>query len=556
MPTSLSLDLNSLLETSKFISSSLDIDVILSHILRTVMGKFLLTKAAVMLAEKPVNEKKTFSLAASRGLANAPKQFASPDDLAKTHDLELLIPIHSSSRLLGYLALGKKSNRTPFSESEKNFCESIASLAASALENALSLIEMRTLNKTLDLTVQKLITLFELSNEYRLDLSREDTLRILTHSIAGHMLVRRYLVALIHESKKVVTEFTRGVEKATLSEGQKFQFDLTQAVKETAPTEIQHESYPSLYLAGLEWIIPLRVNDKTIGVFCCGERIGKQPFSGADIDFMSLAAAQAANALEQARLFTEILDKQAIEKEMQVAQEIQTALLPKSLPKDRCIDVAAKNIPSKQVGGDYYDIIKLDSEHFFFGIADVTGKGTPAALLMANLQASIKAYMTAYSGENFDLSSIVGKINNIIYDNTPSDKFITFFCGILNTTTKKFVSVNAGHNPPYILRKNGDLETLTLGGVILGVISTLMPYETETTQLETGDILFMFTDGITEAMDEARAQFGEARVEAFLKELQPKSSAEILNAVVVAASEFQPVGQQYDDITAICVKLC
>lgn len=548
------LDLNSLLETSKVLVASTDVDQMLSHVLRTVMGKYVLSRAAISIIERQ-GESEYYTLAKYRGLPSPPKQFKNLSAFMEANQFEQCVPLVSQTRRIGCLLLGKKITNTPYTNAEIAFLESLAALTASALESAFTLQEMKQLNRNLDQTVQKLKTLFELTNSYTVGLSRDEILKIFSHSVSGQMLICTYMVVMRGESGKPITELSLGIEVQNLSQGQQFQNELEKAFQVQKPMKVMPDDYPMLYLSGLHYIVPMRNNDKTIGLFLCGERVTKQPFSETDLDFISLAAAQAANALEQARLFKETLEMQAMEKEMQVAKEIQAALLPKTLPVLSGIELAARNIPTKQVGGDYYDIMMLDEKHLFLGIADVTGKGTPAALLMANLQASIKAYMTAFNPETFDLSKVVGKINNIIYENTPADKFITFFCAVMNLQTRTMISINAGHNPPYLLKKSGAIQRLTKGGVILGVISTLMPYEVETTVLESGDTLLLFTDGVTESMNQKREEFGEERLEAILKAHADKPASSLIEKIIEETARFQPMSEQHDDITLVCMKI-
>lgn len=549
-----SLDLNALLETSKALVAFAEPEEMLAHVLRTVMGKFLVSRAAICLIETQ-GETQRFLVIKSRGLASAPKQFEDLCAFMRDHQLARCVPLVSPSRRLGYLLLGKKLTEQPYNEDDVAFLESLAALAASALESAMTIEEIKRLNRNLDQTVQKLRTLLELTNSYHVGLSRDEILKIFSRSVLGQLLIRSYLVILRGESGKPVTELSGGVELQSLARAQQIQSELEKALQTTAPTKVSNDEFPSLYWAGLRYVVPMRSNDKTLGAFIAGERANKQPFAETDLEFISLAAAQAANALEQARLFNETLEIQAMEKEMQVAKEIQAALLPKALPTASGVELAAQNIPAKQVGGDYYDAMRLDDKRLFLAIADVTGKGAPAALLMANLQASIKAYLTAFNPDTFDLAKVIGKINNIIYENTPSDKFITFFAAILNLETRQLLSVNAGHNPPILLKASGEVKRLSKGGVILGVISTLAPYDDEITQLDSGDVLLLFTDGVTEAMNERREEFGEDRLLTLLKAKRDQSAAAIVAAIVAEAERFQPNGERQDDITLVCLKL-
>ncbi|MFN3385782.1 MAG: SpoIIE family protein phosphatase [Candidatus Thermochlorobacter sp.] len=542
------LDLNSLLETSQILNSSDELEFILSHILRTVMGKLLLTRACIITESYQENLEKVYRLEQARGLTDAPHTFSDKDAFAAQFHLTLF-PIISTKREIGYLGLGEKLNKTPFSSTEQKFIESLVSLAATAIENAYTLLELRQQRRSLDQSVQKLRTLLELAKEYNVAMSREEILRLMLRSIAGQMFIKSCAV-YAKQGSTIHVEAYQGFDTPPLA-----QADLQRLFDINAPVKLQREIYPELYAADVRVAVPLRTGEETLGLLLTSARYSGTSFSDPDLNFMALAASQAANALEQRRLFEETLKKQAIEKEMQVAREIQAALLPKALPVGSSYEVAAVNIPTLQVGGDYYDVMRLDDEHLFVAIADVTGKGMPAALLMANLQASFKAYLLSYQPATFDLAKVVGKINTIMYENTPDDKFVTCFCGILNLKTREFVSVNAGHNPPYLIHADGSFNTLKKGGIILGVIPTLSPYQTERHTLQSGDVLFLYTDGITEAMDSARREFGEARLEALLTAHRNDSASCILQSIIQELQAFQPEGQQYDDITAVCLKI-
>ncbi len=540
-------DLNSLLETSKILNSSDELGFILSHILRTVMGKLLLTRACIISESYQENLEKIYHVELARGLVDAPETFHDKDAFAEQFRLTLF-PIISPKREIGYLGLGEKLSKTPFSEAEKKFIESLVSLAATAIENAYTLLELRRQSRSLDQSVQKLRTLLELAKEYNVSMSRTDILRLLLRSVAGQMLIKSCIV-YVRQNGEIRAEVCQGLDVPPLPKT-----ELQLLFKESAPVKLQRQCYPELYDAEMRVAIPLRAGEDTFGVLLTSARYSETMFSSSDLDFMALAASQAANALEQQRLFEEMLKKQAIEKELQLAREIQAALLPQKLPVISNYEIAAINIPTLQVGGDYYDVMRLDDEHLFIAIADVTGKGIPAALLMANLQASIKAYLLSYHPKTFDLSKVVGKINTIMYENTPADKFVTFFCGILNFKTHQFISVNAGHNPPYLVHADGTYTMLKKGGVILGVVPMLAPYQTEQHLLQAGDVLFLYTDGVTEAMNHERKQFSETRLEELLAKHRKDSAEHILQTILQAVKAFQPEGQQCDDLTAVCIK--
>jgi sigma-B regulation protein RsbU (phosphoserine phosphatase) len=215
---------------------------------------------------------------------------------------------------------------------------------------------------------------------------------------------------------------------------------------------------------GIEVIVPMQIQGKTKGLIILGKRINNIDYTNADIEFIFSVGSLAIISLENRRLFLEALEKQKLEEELDLAREIQRNLLPQKIPDYKSFDISAINISSKQVGGDYYDIIELDKDDCCIAIADVSGKGVPASLLMANMQ----AFLQVICRQNTPLDEATGLINDLISSNTSDGRFITFFWGILNDITKTFNYVNAGHNPPLLIRNN-TITKLEIGGMILNL---------------------------------------------------------------------------------------
>jgi sigma-B regulation protein RsbU (phosphoserine phosphatase) len=187
-----------------------------------------------------------------------------------------------------------------------------------------------------------------------------------------------------------------------------------------------------------------------------------------------------------------------MEDELKIAREIQQGLLPEHLPKINGFDIAAINIPSKEVGGDYYDVIKRKSGEYVLAIGDVSGKGTPASLLMANVQAVLRALAPFCTS----VSQTTGQINDLVCSNIHgSNKFITFFWGILDPALRSFIYSNAGHNPPLLIHRDKTIDRLGSGGLILGIYETTQAYEESAVELSSGDVLVLYTDGISEAKE-------------------------------------------------------
>ena len=245
-----------------------------------------------------------------------------------------------------------------------------------------------------------------------------------------------------------------------------------------------------------------------------------------------------------------MLEKQRLEKELQVAREIQRQLLPETCPVIENFELAGINISSREVGGDYYDCIKLSDCKYVITIADVSGKGAPAALLMANLQASLHALVDT----DLDITEITYRINNLIYRNTGFDKFITFFFGVLDVKEKTFTTVNAGHNPPYLFHKDRSFELFEAGGLILGMMPN-MRYEFETVSLKAGDLVVMFTDGVSEAMNAEEEEYEDKRIQECVLKSFDCSAEEIMQNLIDSVQEFSKGEPQSDDITILTMKI-
>jgi sigma-B regulation protein RsbU (phosphoserine phosphatase) len=236
-------------------------------------------------------------------------------------------------------------------------------------------------------------------------------------------------------------------------------------------------------------------------------------------------------------------------REREDAQRIQRALLPSSLPQLSGCDMAAEWRPASSFGGDCYDAIALVPTQIAISIADVAGKGLPAALLMAHLQASIRAF----SGEETSPARVTAQVNQSLCRNSGISRFVTLFYGVLNTETRTLVFSNAGHNPPILVRADGAVQRLSTGGLLLGVYAD-SAYAQGEVSVGPGDRLVLFTDGITEAVDARDADFGDDRLIDVALRHRHGSAPELVEAVFSAVSRFAgPVFA--DDATVMCVAL-
>ena len=289
---------------------------------------------------------------------------------------------------------------------------------------------------------------------------------------------------------------------------------------------------------------------KTKGLITLGRRINNLDYTDTDIEFIFSVGSLAIISMENRRLFREALEKQKMEEELDLARDIQRNLLPQKIPICNDFDLAAVNVSSKQVGGDYYDIIELDENNCCVAIADVSGKGVPASILMANMQ----AFLQVICRQNVPLDEATGLVNDLISKNTTDGKFITFFWGVLNNGEKTLNYVNAGHNPPLLIR-DGKIIKLELGGMILGVMETIMPYKSEKIHLIKDDVIVMFTDGISEAMNKKGEEFSDETLEKLSLELAGETSENIIKHIQSEVQKFTDGANQSDDITLVVIKV-
>ena len=561
-------ELQALFDLSKALNSSLKLRTILDTILLTPMGKLLVGKGMVLISK----EASGFIIETLKGLPKSllgnkiqvddfPESPTFTDQLkpsvwqgfVQKYELELVIPIRHNDKNLGLIAFGKKIVGNRYSDSELNYLHSLSNIAATSIQNGIIFEELNDVNRQLDKKVQELNTLFEIGKELNSTLESDKVVNLLAYSIMGEMMVNRCLIFLVENGKLALT-LNKGFQNEENLKRLNDPGYLEKLAKIDEPKIVNQNTKDELYTKladfGIAVVVPMRTQDELKGVLALSEKITKTQFAKAEIDFLTTLGNLSMISIENARLFEETLEKQRLEKELLIAREIQQRLLPESCPKIENYEVAAINISSLQVGGDYYDCIKLNDGRYFFTIADVSGKGAPAALLMSNLQASLHVLVNT----GLDISEITKRVNNLIYRNTGYDKFITFFCGVLDLNNKTFTSVNGGHNPPYLFHKDGSFETFTEGGLILGMMPDI-EYHCETKKLQSGDCIVMFTDGVSEAMDANSEEFEEKRIEQTVLDNYDNSAEGILQKLIDAVKEFSKGQPQSDDITILTIKI-
>lgn len=279
-------------------------------------------------------------------------------------------------------------------------------------------------------------------------------------------------------------------------------------------------------------------------------RNGTTSFSELDELLLQAITKQVNASIENEYLLKQSLEKERIEKEISLAASIQQRIIPTQLPKIEGYELTGINIPSREVGGDYYDCIDIGNGKYALIIADVAGKGISAALLVSTLNAALYSYL------EFDLplSELADKLNKLIFQSSPSDKFITFFIAILNVESGEINTLNAGHNPILLLRKDGKLEQIEAVGIGLGMLDFGITYEGKNLILNNGDQLFLYTDGIPEAMNINEEEYSDQKMIDFFHKHSNLSTNDFITSLVADVKSFTGDAPQSDDITMFLLK--
>ena len=295
--------------------------------------------------------------------------------------------------------------------------------------------------------------------------------------------------------------------------------------------------------------VPLQVNSKLVGVLTLYNKKRGGEFSIEDQRLLSILAGQSAQVIETARLYESEKKLATVQQELSLAFEIQTNLLPSNAPTIKGFDVAGISVPAQSVGGDFFDYIRIDDYHWGMALGDVSGKGMGASLLMANCQATLRGQ--AQFGQS--VHETVERSNRLLSESVRRGSFVTLFYGVLDAISGQFKFTNAGHNKPYVHRADRTLEMLTIGGLVVGFVGS-QKYQEDSIFLEKGDTLFVFSDGVTEAMNLKHEQFEDERLEGILKNMGDVSAQTYIDTVYAAVKKHAGSAPQNDDITMLVVK--
>ena len=305
-----------------------------------------------------------------------------------------------------------------------------------------------------------------------------------------------------------------------------------------------------------ELLLPMPGRARLMGLMALGPKKSEEPYTPTDLRTLQSVAAQTGLTLEVAELVRTLADASAqqerMNREIEIAREVQQRLFPQSIPVIAGVSLAGMCRPASEVGGDYYDLIELEGGHLGFAIGDVSGKGISAALIMASLRASLRGLLIDAPG---DLAKMMQKVNRLVYEASSSSRYATFFFAVYSPETWELRYVNAGHNPPILVKQDsGEFRRLEACGPVVGLLP-FVDYEEQSMILEAGDLLIAYTDGISEAMTAEDEEWGEDRMLEAMPRRRSALASEVIAKVFHAVEEFTAGAEQHDDMTLLVMKL-
>ncbi len=565
-----------LLEAARLLNNTLEYEVLVEEVLKLVMTAAKCEAALIFRVDHQRTDLKfrfmktpeyvmqTHLRDFGNGVPKFIEQFREPviiDDAASDprneHDLENLmgikirslvsVPLVGKGQMIGVIMVFNKLEEI-FTATDVDMLVGLSHQIAVAVDNAslIRAIKREALEKNLLYEIGK-----KLSNPLEVEDLLTETLELLKQVVqydaAGVFLIDSEGVAMEstatfgyeEEDDRLELKIGQGLIGTVAKSGEAV---IVPDVSKDPHYVNAHDSTRS------EIVVPIRLNNRVIGVFNLESEV-LNAYTKHDLDLLEAFASQAAVSIERARLQRRLMTGRIIEQQLKIARDIQRTFLPDDDPKIAGYDIAGLNVASGQVGGDYYDFIRIVDHQTGVAIADVSGKGIPAALIMASFRAS----MIAEIRNNYSIRTICQKVNNLMLESLQPGMYVTGVYGVLDSRNHIFTFANCGHNLPILLRASGEVEYLREGGPILGIAKDAV-YEERPIFLFPNDIVMLYTDGVIEVFNEKGEEFGMERLIKIVQENRSKTAGEIEEIVHAAVREFAAEEHQFDDLTMIVMK--
>jgi sigma-B regulation protein RsbU (phosphoserine phosphatase) len=407
----------------------------------------------------------------------------------------------------------------------------------------------------------RLSLLYRLSQTFNSSLDLDEVLNNVMDEVISVTGAERGFVTLLEADGGSIFPVARGMDQKTIDDPQ---FQVSRSVVERvarkgqpiltsdAQSDERFSMRHSVKVLGLRSIlcVPLEIKGRILGVVYVDNRLQTGLFTEDDLDLLAAIASNAAIAIENARLYQVAVEKGRMERELQMARQVQASLLPQETPEIEGWEFAAHWQPAREVAGDYYDFIPLAEEALGLVIGDVSDKGMSAALFMALTRSIIRASVASTDSPGDGIA----QANRLICADATRGMFVTMFYALLDPVTRKIAYVNAGHNPPLLCRADKEeLETLTRTGMALGVVED-SPFEARTLPMNPGDFILLYTDGVTDATDAHERSFGMDRLRTVVLENREATGPGIVSALEQAVQDFVGSMAQFDDVAIVVVK--
>ncbi len=568
-----------LVETSKLLNSTLDLDELLDITLRLSSEIMDAQASSLLLIDEisgtlklhlsPKDQdqmKKRLELKMGEGIAGWVAQHGQPvisnqaksdprfcpeleEQIGFSIDSLICVPVLRKGKIIGVVSALNRLNHKNFEEKDLEVFSTLADQIAVALDNADLVARLK--KKTLETQ-----TLLEVEKSLSSTLNFSELLELILDSLQKVVKYHAATIFLIDTEKQEIEHIkARGFDAAVepdlrLKIGEGLAGWAAKTQKSLIVPDVREDSryIEARVETKSEMVVPIFSQGRIAGVFNL-ENDQLNAYYQDDLELLEAFASLAAVSLERARQHEEILEKRKLEEELSIARRIQQSFLPGGKPDFPGFDIAGINLPSEQVGGDYYDFIPIIENQMGIAIADVSGKGIPAALIMASYRASLIAEIR----NNYAIRSIMFKVNNLLFESTEPENYVTAVYGVLDTKNRVFTFSNAGHNAPILRRTNGEMEYLTEGGMALGTFEN-SKYEERPVGLSSGEIMVFYTDGVTEAKDRREEEFGTKRLKQVIRDSHQLDAARIQQRIYDAVTDFTAGLPQSDDITLVVVK--
>jgi len=451
--------------------------------------------------------------------------------------------------------MAKKGFRNPFA---RNAARPGMTASAEGFDLATKVFALEDENKQLKRAVEELSILNDLSRAIGASVDSQDIIHKIVDRSMRAVQAEQTVVTLVDTDS---SEPMKTLVRAMTSSSEHPQYHLNEnllgwmhlykkPLLTNDPTDDER-------FKGLKWdqtiqsilCVPLMVKSELRGVITSYNKKGDSGFTQEDQRLLAIIAGQSAQIIENARLYEEEKAFVSMKEQVRLAYQIQKDLLPKSQPDVTGYDIAARSIPAQMVGGDYFDFIDVENGSLAICLGDVSGKGLPASLLMANLQATLRGQTLVTAPVN----ESVLRSNKLIFQSTDPEKFATLFYGVLDTNTHRMLYCNAGHEIPFVFTGEGDPARLETGGMALGVLDEF-PYQYDAVTLNPGDLLVVYSDGIPDATNEFDHPFGEDKLIALIREFKDRPVVSIIDSIIDAVKDHEGKTEQLDDLTLVLVK--